>query len=216
MGDLLNILNSINKVSLLAFFIVLLFLIYELRLISKGGKKKILTVLPNFDPNVKIPLPDQTPVIEGKSKEAAKFNINKIFAGIFFIMLIFSGGITILSFKTATKNKEAESQPRVVIQTVSSKGIKIFNSQWEEIPESQYKLIKPTDKIIIGLETISGTDIDRARIKVNDSSWEIDQITARFDKKYQVYYREYKIASDEYKLRIEGKLHSKVDGWLGD
>ena len=68
MGDLLNILNSINKVSLLAFFIVLLFLIYELRLISKGGKKKILTVLPNFDPNVKIPLPDQTPVIEGKSK----------------------------------------------------------------------------------------------------------------------------------------------------
>lgn len=217
MGDLIRLLVSVNKISLLAFVVVLFFLIYELRLISRENKKKTMPNIPKFDPNAKVQLPNQVPIIEDKSQSASsRINFNKILAVILFLMLLFFGGKTLSSIITNNTKKTGDSQPKVIIQTISSKGIKIFNDRWEEIGKDKYNTLKPLNKIIIGLETIPEADIDRARIKVNDSNWKTEYITMQFNKKYQIYYREYQIATDEYKLKIEGQLHSKVDGWLGD
>ncbi len=206
--------KSVNKVSLIAFFIVLGTLIYEVYFLFIEAKRKQKLSVPNFSPDVKIePAAGETikENVVGQPK-----SVNKILIIILILLLIIFGTITVVSIFSPINKQEAGAKSKVIIQTVNSKGIIFFDKQWNIFDSEKIKGLKPFDQIIIGIETIPEADIDRARIKVNGPNWKVDHITSKFNKQYNIYYREYQIATDEYKIKIDAQLHSKQDGWLGD
>jgi len=77
------------------------------------------------------------------------------------------------------------------------------------------KNIRSGEVIYIALENISGSDIDRARIRVNTDSWSISDETDLYNSQKKIFYRQYQVASNESVLKIEAQLHSRADGWLG-
>jgi len=215
MEELSILLRSVNKISLIAFLVVFGFLLYEINLLRNEAKKRQKPLVPKFDPNLKFePMAEQ--VVQDKQVTSLT-SINKILIIALSLMLFFFGAITVLSVISTNKTKKAvDNQSKIIIQTVTSKGVKIFDKQWNIIDNDKVKSLKPFDEIIIAVETVPEADIDRARIKINEPNWKIDHITTKFNKQYNVYYREYQIASDEYKLKIDAQLHSKQDSWLGD
>lgn len=214
MEELGLFLKSVNKISLLAFIVVFGFLLYEINLLKTEAKRRQKPLVPKFDPNQKIQ-PQAGQIIQ--EKQVSSTSINKILIIALSLMLLIFGGVTIFSVASTNKTKAAQGgEAKVVVQTVNSKGIKIFDKQWNVATDDKIKLLKPLDGIIIGLETIPGVDIDKARIKINEPSWKIDHITTKFNTQYKVYYIEYQIAANVYKLKIDAQLHSVEDGWLGD
>lgn len=225
MATITDFLLSVNKISLIAFLVVLGFLIYEVYLLRKEQLKKQKPVLPHFDNNVvinKSSMPAQ--VIPASSKNTPsplkkKTKSFPILAVVLFIMLIFFLTISVYFMVLGqNQNKVPVAEPKVIIQEVSSPGLKIFTSNWVEVKEgsSTAKLIKPGTKLYIGIQTINGADIDRARIRVNETNWNVDHITSLFNSDKKMYYKEYIVATGESKLKVDAQLHSQADGWLGD
>ena len=120
-------------------------------------------------------------------------------------------------FSNSPSKKAESNAPKIVIQEISSLGLKVFTNSWVEVNEGDTgRTLKPGAKLYLGIQTIEEADIDRARIKVNEKDWNVAHITSQFNKEKKVYYREYTIASGESKLKIDAQLHSVADGWLGD
>lgn len=107
-------------------------------------------------------------------------------------------------------------QANVVVEEVVSHGIKIYDNKWQELKGTIAAELAPGDTVYCALETIPSADIDRARIRVNATVWQLTDITQQFNKNLNVYYRECKVATSESKLKIEAQLHSVKDGWLGE
>jgi hypothetical protein len=211
--DIMQLLGSVNKISLIAFFIVLMFMLYELYLINKEKKRKEKPNIPQFNPNLKIEGQTAEDFHKGGGEEKAHrsyFDKNMTIFVVLFIILIFLGVITFSGyFLTASK----ETKPTVIVNEINSKGIKLFDKDWKEIGETA---IQPGKDIIISIENIDGVGIDRARIRINDNQWQLENITNQFNKEKKVWYKEYKVATGEEKLKIDAELHSEQDGWLGD
>ena len=214
MEKFILILLSVNKISLIAFLVILSFLLYEVYLIRKEKQKRQRPNVPTFDPSKKVELAE-VQVIQDKAPVVTNL-VNKFLIVILSIMLVVFGVITVLSAFSLKKVGASNNEPKVIIEEVTSRGIKIFDERWKEKGNEEIKLLKPFDKIIIGVETVADSDVDKARIKINQEKWQISDITTKFNKQYKMFYQEYQIASDEYKLKIDGQLHSKQDGWLGD
>ncbi|PIS16075.1 hypothetical protein COT62_00345, partial [Candidatus Roizmanbacteria bacterium CG09_land_8_20_14_0_10_41_9] len=85
-----------------------------------------------------------------------------------------------------------------------------------ELTDLEVSKLKGGDRILIGIETIKNVDVDRARIRVNETEWKLNHITLNFDSQKSIYYKEYSISSGAASLKIEAQLHSLKDGWLGD
>jgi len=136
---------------------------------------------------------------------------------ILLVLLLIFGILSFFGFANYNK-KELKTviSPTPVIDFITSKGIKIFNENFQPIADKDIDQIKPGEDIVIGVETINNTDINRARIRVNTTSWQNKDITTDFYPKDKIYYIKYKVASDESRLKIEAQLHSVADGWLSD
>jgi len=223
MGGVIDFFLSVNKISLFAFLGVFGFLVYEVCLLRREHLKKQKPVLPQFNTSTVV---DKTVIQQQavslsppKKADIEKHTKSPIFLIILLIcMIIFFLGFTIYTvFIGKTVKGTPEITPKVIIQEISSPGLKVFDSNWVEINEKDTKeQLNPGERIYIGISTIEEADIDRARIRVNEKSWNISHITDKLNKEKKLYYKEYIIATGESKLTIDAQLHSKIDGWLGD
>lgn len=220
METILIILSSINKISLVSFFITLVVLIYQIYLFKKErSKKKNKINIPEFSEKT-FDLSRNTLLIDTKQKEKSiiypPFFMNKIFVTSILLLILFS--LLVFNFiKTRSEQSDIlTNQSTQENQVVVSGKIKIYNMNWEEITEDEIKSIRPGTKIIVAIEKIDNSDIDMARIKINQGEWDAQSITTNFNKEKNVFFREYQVATNDSFLKIEAQLHSKSDGWLGD
>lgn len=213
--DLIGVLSSFNKISIIAFFVTLAFIVYELYLFRKENIRKKKPTIPDFKGNnisQSTKLPDTVVVKENISKIRKPTKI-PIYAGLFLLVLF--GLISILGLFRPSAPKTGV-QTTESFQIVSSKGIKVFNPDWSEISDKEMVQLEQGKDIIIGIETIKGTDIDKARIRINKDQWGQGDIVTSFDYDRSLFFETYKIGSSESSLTIEAQLHSKRDGWLGE
>jgi len=218
MESFILLLSSINKLSLFVFFIGLVFFSFELYQLLKEKEKRSKPQIPQF--NVKdfdkknVELKKSTVILK-KNNIISRLNIHLVLAIILFFMTVFFFILSIISIKT-NKNKD-NVKTEVVYSEIQSKGIKLYSRDFlKELNEQDIARLPANTEIAIGIETIPGSDIDRARIKINEKEWAIKHITTLFDKTKKVFYTNYIIATGESKLSIDAQLHSFADGWLGD
>ena len=224
MGGIIDFLLSVNKISLVAFLGVLGFLVYQISLLRNERLKKQKPVLPQFNAtsivNTAVMQQQAAAVVElpKKVEQVKQTKISPLLIAILILTALFFIGFILYMVFSNTSNKKVESNtPKIVIQEISSPGLKVFTNAWIEINENETgKIFKSGMKVYVGIQTIDEADIDRARIKINEKDWNVAHITSQFNKDKKVYYREYTIASGESKLKIDAQLHSETDGWLGD
>lgn len=213
--DILGFIVSINKISLLAFFVTLGFLVYEVYMIKKERRKAAVPQIPKFQENMaslgvtNIPLPAANKKFVGNYK---------LLFFILILLLILFGTFTVFGFLNASKKKTIGTIRATASEIIplSSRGIKIYDTSMNIISEGQLSSLSPGQSIIIGIETIKNAEIDQARIRVNKTSWDKEDITKEFNLKHSVFYIEYIISQNEKKLTIEAELHSKSEGWLSE
>lgn len=220
MEGFIEFLISINKIALFAFIVVFGFLIFEIKKMIDERKKMEKPVVPQFNDVVKsdpkavtnsTPLPPTVPPLQKKS-EGTSF----LMIGIGVISLFVVGGIMVITYNTNLKKQKIATTPVPIIREISSAGLKVYDTSWNEIESKQKDKAQPGEKLYIGIKTIVEADIDRARIKVNERDWQIAHITTLFNQQLKVYYKEYIVATGTAQLKIEAQLHSASDGWLGD
>lgn len=223
MDSVLEFIASVNKISLVAFVGVFGFLVYELNLLLKERAKKQKPVIPQFNTNavvdtkVVVQQAAAIAVAPKKQENNKKVAASPLLIVILIVMIVIFLGVSVYLLINGQKEKKATVQPTVVVQEISSPGLKVFNSSWQEVSEADaVQSLAPGTKVFIGIQTIDGADIDRGRIKVNEKEWNIAHITNAFNEEKKVYYREYTVATGESQLKIDAQLHSEVDGWLGD
>ncbi len=191
------------------------FLGYEFYLFRKEKTKNVKPTIPTFNENSK---PGTLPVIvvPKNMSPVKKFNVFGIIAGI--LLSIFIGVAVVFGIfykNVQTVNQDKGVQPDALVKQVESSGIKIYNKDWKELTQVELDALEPGISLYIGITSISGADIDRARIRVDEELWKTEHVTKNYNKQYNVYYREYEIGSGSGQLKIEAELHSSTDGWLG-
>lgn len=214
--DLLSLIISVNKVSILAFVVILGFLIYEIY--QMRGEKKYASKLdvPQFNPNAAVQTlgGSNTIVQQTGTKKTVS---HKLLIMLLTIMSLFFGGLSLWGVINSSQvTTSSNSQAQIIIQEVRSPGVKIYNKEWKELTQTEVSQLKPGDAVIIGVVTIPEADIDKARIRVNTGIWDTNHIATQFNNSYNLFYREYMIGSEEGRLKIEAQLHSQKDGWLGE
>lgn len=218
--DIADFLVSLNKISLIALLVIVGFLSYQIYLFKKEteSKKKKL-VIPDFKASSgATPFQQSMQTVAQKEKKAyIRSSKNPIIIGV--ILFFVFGMIFIFSMARSKSESQTSGQDLTitpVINFVASKGIKIYNQNWEEISDDLLRKMKPGQHIFIGVETIKGADIDMARIRVNKNVWNQNDIAIDFNKKLNVLFKEHIVSTGESFLKVEAQLHSKTDGWLGD
>jgi hypothetical protein len=157
------------------------------------------------------PLP---PIVPLKKKGEGGSPILMIGIGVISLFVVV--GIMIVTYNTNLKKQKIATTPVPIVREISSAGLKVYDTEWNEIENKQKDKAKPGEKLYIGIQTIIEADIDRARIKINERDWQIAHISTLFNPQLKVYYREYIVATGTAQLKIEAQLHSASDGWLGD
>lgn len=217
--DILGILSSLNIISLIAFFVTVSFLGYQVYSIKKDiNRSSSKPIIPDFNESIlqkrqnhKIELKEHTSLVLKKSKTSKSFIILLIFVVIFLSIFALSGIVSVLLQKKTAQNIE-----KIRVNYVASKGIRVYNKNWTRLTDSDYRNLKIGDEIIIGIETIAQVDIDKARIRINSNEWTSKDETTLFNKSNNVFYIDYTISLHSGKLRIGAQLHSKSEGWIGN
>lgn len=220
MEGFIEFIVSINKIALFAFIVVFGFLIYEVKKMIDEKKHSEKPVVPQFNDIVKsdpkaamnsTPLPPTVPLPKKSGGGSTALMI-----GIGTITLLIVVGIMVVTYNTNLKKQELATVSVPIVREISSAGLKVYDTNWNEIENKKTDKAKPGEKLYIGIQTIVEADIDRARIKVNERDWQIAHITTLFNPQLKVYYKEYIVATGTAQLKIEAQLHSASDGWLGD
>lgn len=215
--NILDYLISINKISIVAFVVTIGILIFEFRQLRKEKAKSIKPEIPQFDQSASpLPIDTQVVALQTANKNAQKLQYHKVLLIVLIVMVVFFGITSIIGLFTGPKKVNTATNGEVVVQEVKSAGIKVYDGTWSEIKDTTVSTVKPGDLLYIGVVTITGVDVDKARIRINEAQWLPEHTTEQFDQKHRVFYREYTIGSDEAKLSIEAQLHSKTDGWLSE
>lgn len=216
--DIVGILQSINKITLIAFIVTLGILVYEIRFIFKDRKvKKDSPVIPTFDPNLGPQASvAATPIVQKENEMKKNPYIHRIIFAILVVMLFVFGFLSFASLSSSKQPAKSAPVSQVSVQEVQSSGIKIYDSNWVEITGDTTDLLNTGDSVYIGVAMVVGSDIDKARIKVNSQEWTINDITDDFNSQYNVFYKPYIIKENETKLEIEAQLYSKTKGWLSE
>ncbi len=213
--DIFNILGYINKLSLLAFVVTLGILLYQFYLLRKDSShSKEAPVIPDFNESAAVaPTVNYTKLADIAVKENPSSNSRLVI-----LIIVTVGLVAFLSFAILAKNRQAESvvDEEPLIKLVASKGIKIYDDQWIELKEKEVATLSAGTAIIIALDVPEIDNIDKARIRINQSKWSSEDESVKFDQSRRLYYRDYIIASGSSFIKAEAQLHSTVDGWLGE
>lgn len=213
--DFSFILSSLNKLSIVAFIITVIILFYEVYLLSRDKGKKSMPNIPAFNEKVNPPTMKFTALKVDNQIKTFKKNNKLLIINLIVFLVVFAVtsiiGLNDIRLSSTQKNTTSLDNTNLIY----SKGIIIFDKDWNELKNEGIKRIKTGDKIILGVDKINNSDIDMARIKVNEPSWSLENTTLNFDKIHNVFYQEYQIASNESSLKVDAQLHSKSKGWLG-
>ena len=220
MSGLIDFVSSINKIALLAFFVVFGFLIYEIKKLIGEKKKKEKLIIPQFNDTIQakpLPVVNNTPLsspLPMKKSEKRGISLFPIFVGI--ISLIGVIVLVIIAYIVNQNKQKVSSVSVPIIREITSAGLKVYDVNWVDIETKKSNKARLGEKLYIGIQTIVEADIDRARIKINAKDWQISDITTLFNSQLKVYYKEYIVATGTAQLKIDGQLHSASDGWLGE
>lgn len=212
--DIFSILGYINKLSLVAFVVTLGVLLYQFYLLRKDSSETSKTpVIPDFNENIATPAANYTKLADKVIKENPSSN-----SRLMILIIVTIGIVALLSFSILAKNfsGEAPSKAEPLIKLVASKGIKIYDDKWAELKEEEVATLSAGTAIIVALDVPNLDDIDKARIRINKTSWSAEDEDLKFDKKRRLYFREYVVATDSSFIKAEAQLHSTSDGWLGE
>jgi len=214
--NLISLLVSINKLSLVAFLITLVFLGYEFFLFKKERRKNFRIKVPSFEIGKKYH--HEKKVLVGGEKTIKKANSSLLSLGLIFLLVF--GGMTIIGYTNLSSS--SSSQKRLTgapsskkTRLVSGKGIKIYSLDWRPLSVQELTVMKGKS-IIISVDRTEDKNIKMARIRVNSDRWQKENITSNYYPKNNVFYIKYKIKPDDERLKIEAQLFSQVDGWLGE
>lgn len=221
--NIIDFLSSVSKLAIVAFFITLAAIIVELFLLSKQTQKNKKIEIPEFDPGINATPINVTQIIEPKHKQYIFKGNNKqvkilvILFAILLISAIFVVGNNLikntdLASRFLPGNQENEKE--MTANIIESKGIEVFDRNWEIIPANQYSNLEPGEVIYIGIYTIESANITKARIRINQNQWQDEHETTDFNIDWQVYYRQYLIGAYDDILKIEAELRSNDQGWL--
>jgi len=219
MDGIVEFIGSVNKISLIAFIGVFGLLVYEILLLLRERKNKVKPVIPHFnaqDVASAAPIKTAVSVLPRQTNVPAKKNSHLVLILLLIGMLVVLLGSFIYMFFLKKAEKPAPVDQKIVIQEISSPGLKVYLFDWTEVTEKNASKIKPGATLFIGIHTIEEADIDKARIRVNEQNWAIKHITSAYKSEKKVYYIEHTVASGEAQLKIDAQLHSRSDGWLGD
>lgn len=216
--DIVGLLVSFNKISLVALIVIIGFLSYQIYLLKKetDNKKKTL-VVPDFKENSSSTPVPSTMVVSQEKKMYTRSSRIPIIIGfvLFFIFgLIFIGGL--LQSKSQDAAKKQNLDPTPIINFVASRGIKIYNQNWQELSDELIKKMQPGQHIIVGIEGVKDPNVDMARIRINKNKWDQADITIQFNRQINIFFKDYFISTGESFLKVEAQFHSKTDGWLGN
>ena len=114
------------------------------------------------------------------------------------------------------QNQTTQIPQTQIVQVVKSNGIRILDKSYKLLSDTDLLNLQANDEIIIGVEMIGGSDVDKARILVNKDEWTQKDETGKFHKEQNVFYISYILKSAEPQLKIRAQLHSRTVGWLGD
>lgn len=209
--DISEIFSSVNKMSLVAFIVTFGFLVYEISILIKPKSKNEKPVIPSFDPTLISQPPISASIKKPTPTNESKGSHHIVISSILVLMVIFFGFI---SFSSMLSSSKTSTQNQISLQEVQSSGIKIFDPNWQEIKGDATNVLAPGTAIYVGIATVKGSDIDEARIKVNQKDWSPSDITSAYNKDYNVFYKTYIIKANETKLSMEAQLHSQTNGWL--
>jgi len=211
--DILSILGSINKIGLAAFFIMLGFLGYEIYLLLREKKTKSAKVnVPQFSGTAVLNF-SPAPGIEANNDSYRMIKVIMIGAILMAIGIALLVGIwSILQ----DQNQTTQIPQTQIVQVVKSNGIRILDKSYKLLSDTDLLNLQANDEIIIGVEMIGGSDVDKARILVNKDEWTQKDETGKFHKEQNVFYISYILKSAEPQLKIRAQLHSRTVGWLGD
>lgn len=217
--DVIGLLVSLNKVSLVALIIIIGFLSYQIYLLKKETEnKKKKPVIPDFKERGIASITQSTKILVQEQKKLyTKSSMIPIIIGVvlFFIFgLIFILGLLQSKSKDSLENQRLAPTP--VINFIASKGITIYNQNWQTLSDTMLKSAQPGQHILVGIGMVKGSDVDMARIRLNKNKWDKEDITFDFNQKTNVFFKEFVISTGEAFLKLEAELHSKADGWLGN
>lgn len=214
--DIIGILISLNKISLVALVVTVGFLFYQIYLLKKEteNKKKKL-VIPDFKEGNATPFAQQSKILVPQEKQLyTKSSILPIIIGAVFLVIF--GLIFVFGLLQSGAGRSQNPIPTAAVNFVASKGIAIYNQNWVRLADSMLKKIQPGEHIVVGIASVKGSDVDMARIRLNKNKWTQDDITYQFNRQMNLFYKEFVISTGESSLKFEAELHSKEDGWLGD
>lgn len=218
--DIFQFIQSINKIAIVVFFLTGFSLVYEIYLLIKENQLN--------KPNPKIPslTASGTPHFQKKLNLTLKREKKPLFVRpnnsaiiILIVLLIIFGILFIIGTVTSKKNK-----PNPVITPTpllndndanDSEGIKIYTPSWQILGKNQLRFAKTGDIIIIGIKNIPGSNITKARIRINKDEWENSDETTDYNPVFNVFYRQHQIKVDETLLKIKAELYSEKNGWFG-
>lgn len=216
--DIISIIQSSNIIAFFAFSITAISVFYQFFLLKQQKRQAEKPDIPDFNANQNYGKVRIAKIQSEKERNAFFTRTNSMSIFISLFVMFFFGIIFLMGFFIDSQKKEAEllKKNKLNINIVASLGIKIYNENWEELKDSEIKEIKKGDVVLVGIKTIPKTDVDGARIKINEENWADNKSDVFFNQKLEVFYKRYEIASDEVKLKIEAQLHSKKQGWLGE
>ncbi|MEI6532290.1 MAG: hypothetical protein WCO06_00465 [Candidatus Roizmanbacteria bacterium] len=201
----------LTTVSFVAFIITVALLVYELILYIRANRSSSVPNIPEFDQELNGgDSLNATPIQVVEKKPLV--NPQLILIGILIVMALLFGAGALWSSRSKAESINEEKQSNIV----KLEGIEVYSSEGVLLkPEEELKL-KSGDVIIIGIKTLADASIDKARIRINESVWNVSHETSHFDKEKSIFFVEYDIPVDSKKIEIEAQLHSKKDGWLGE
>lgn len=217
--DLTIFIKSISKIAIGAFLITVVFIVYEISLFLKQKKKEEKVILPEFKTGKNYSQIKAIPVPQNIIKEE-KLIFKKPNKGVMIVLVVLFflfGSLFVTGILMKEKNiSQKQKNVPPTAERVPSAGIKVYNKKWEEIREEELSSIKAGNIILIGIKGILGTDVEKARLRINNDQWGSGDETVKHNDSLNLFYREYQIASGDAQLKIEAQLYSKSEGWLGN
>lgn len=213
---IIEFIESINKIAVVAFFLTSIFVAYEVYLLIKQKKKEEKPVIPEFKGDQSY---GQIKVATVKPKEEKKIyrRPNTKLIIILIVLMVFFAVVYLVGLSVKGRNSfKGGVSEGAGSATIASQGIEIYSPVWQKIEEDEFASFQGGEKIFIGIKTIPRVDIDKARIRVNSDQWRIEDETSALKKELNLYYIEYQVATGQSQLKIEAQLHSASEDWLAE
>lgn len=218
--DIVTFIKSINAVAIIIFFLTGFSLVYELYLFFKQSKSKKAPKIPTLESVSSPRFQKKFNFTRVREKKSLFKKPNYSAISILIIIFLIFGTVAIIGRLSGNGNKQSSNTANSSTVSpsgpiISSEGIVFYLPSWKQLTKNQLRFVKTGDKIIIGLKNIPQSDIGKARIRINSAVWNSAHETTEFNAQFDIFYKEYTIATADAKLTIEAQLYSKIEGWLG-